>query len=221
MEWSRTSTGHQSIRQIQVGQHAPNFQATALLPSGDFGAFSLEDIIGRGKWLLLFFYPLDFNFVCPTEITAFSDNLGHFLKLGCEVVGCSVKNAAHLYWNQIPRNKGGVGKLQIPLIADVTQSMSRAYGVPLIGYRGMFLVDPRGVIRHTNYNELPVDQCVQEALRLLQTFQHLDSLRDERIPTKGAPGKRTLRDNVQGPQDFCTAFSFDTSNDPIIKRRRI
>src|SRR5215831_9077251 len=111
----------------QVGNKAPDFKGTAVV-NKEFKEISLKDY--RGKWLCLFFYPLDFTFVCPTEITAFSDRIRDFKKLGCEVVGCSVDSEySHLAWINTPRKEGGLGALSYPLLADITKEIARAYGV--------------------------------------------------------------------------------------------
>uniref|UniRef100_A0A7S2UTI0 Thioredoxin domain-containing protein n=1 Tax=Fibrocapsa japonica TaxID=94617 RepID=A0A7S2UTI0_9STRA len=221
----------QLTRQIQIGELAPNFQATALLPTGTFGTLSLGDFIGQGRWLLLFFYPLDFSFVCPTEITAFSDNIGAFRKLGCEVVGCSGDSQfCHLYWTKIPRSRGGVGKLEFPLLADVTRSVSRAYGVLVedkgVAIRGMFLVDPRGVVRHATHNDLPAGRSVLEALRLLHAYtqafqeesQQIGASASKLCPMEWHPVTKTSKTNTKRPKECFISTSADATCRPSIKR---
>ena len=166
-----TRRHHHGMAMIQ--KPAPAFSATALVGQ-EFKQVALDDF--KGKWLLLFFYPLDFTFVCPTEIIAFSEKAPEFRKLGCEVVGCSVDSEySHLAWVNTPRKKGGLGSMQIPLLADLTKSISKSYGVLIeeagVALRGQFLIDPQGILRQITVNDLPVGRNVDEALRLLKAFQ--------------------------------------------------
>uniref|UniRef100_F7BFT1 Peroxiredoxin-2 n=1 Tax=Equus caballus TaxID=9796 RepID=F7BFT1_HORSE len=159
-----------------IGKPAPDFHATAVV-EGAFREVKLSDY--RGKYVVLFFYPLDFTFVCPTEIIAFSEHAEDFRKLGCEVLGVSVDSQfTHLAWINTPRKEGGLGPLNIPLLADVTRSLSHDYGVLKedegIAYRGLFIIDGKGVLRQITVNDLPVGRSVDEALRLVQAFQYTD-----------------------------------------------
>jgi alkyl hydroperoxide reductase subunit AhpC len=129
-----------------------------------------------GKWLVLFFYPLDFTFVCPTEIRAFSDRFSEFEALGASVVAASVDSEfAHLAWTQQDKKAGGLGPMKIPILADITKRISRDYGVLLedqgVALRGLFIIDPEGILRQITINDLPVGRSVDETLRLLQAFQ--------------------------------------------------
>src|SRR5437660_327549 len=131
-----------------VQKQAPDFKADALVGEA-FKQISLQDY--KGKWLCLFFYPLDFTFVCPTEITAFNDAYSKFKEAGCEIVGCSIDSKfSHLAWAKTPRKEGGLGKLEIPLLADVKKEIGRSYGVLLenngFTLRGLFLINPQGKI---------------------------------------------------------------------------
>ena len=132
-----------------VQKKAPSFQTDAVVKGGDFKTISLEDY--NGKWVVLFFYPLDFTFVCPTEITAFSDRYADFQKLGAEVLACSVDSKfSHLAWINTPRNKGGLGELNYLLLADLSKKIAADYDVLLdagIALRGLFIIDPKGVVR--------------------------------------------------------------------------
>ena len=132
--------------------------------------------IHQGKYLVFFFYPLDFTFVCPTEILAFNDRAAEFKALGAEVVACSVdSHFTHLAWMNTPRKEGGLGRLDIPLLSDLTHSISKDYGVYLEDnghtLRGLFIIDDRGVLRQITMNDLPVGRSVDETLRLVQAFQ--------------------------------------------------
>lgn len=128
---------------------------------------------------MLFFYPLDFTFVCPTEIISFSDRIKEFKELNTEVVGVSVdSHFSHLAWTNTPRKQGGIGKIEYPLLADLTKKVSRDYGVLLedagISLRGLFLIDPNQVVRQITINDLPVGRSVDETLRLIKAFQFVD-----------------------------------------------
>ncbi|EHH59256.1 hypothetical protein EGM_09324 [Macaca fascicularis] len=174
----------------RIGKPAPDFKATAVV-DGAFKEVKLSDY--KGKYVVLFFYPLDFTFVCPTEIITFSDHAEDFCKLGCQVLGISVDSQfTHLAWINTPRKEGGLGPLNIPLLADVTRRLSEDYGVLktdegiaysgssqlLTGnpdvFRGLFIIDGKGVLRQITVNDLPVGRSVDEALRLVQAFQYTD-----------------------------------------------
>merc|ERR1711973_1026279 len=154
----------------ELQKAAPQFKGISVV-DGQFKEISLEDY--KGKYVILFFYPLDFTFVCPTEIIAFSDRADEFRKIGAEVVAASVdSHFTHLAWTKTPRKEGGLGKMNIPLVSDLTKSISRDYGVLLedqgITLRGLFIIDPQGVVRQITINDLPVGRDVDETLRLVQ-----------------------------------------------------
>lgn len=162
---------------VRIQHPAPEFTATAVMPDGSFKDVSLSDY--KGEYVVLFFYPLDFTFVCPTEIIAFSDRVGDFEKLGVQVLGCSIDSQfSHFAWRETPRNKGGIGQIQYPLIADVTKSIARDYGVLIeeegIALRGLFIIDGKGNLRQSTVNDLPVGRNVDETLRLLRAFKYTD-----------------------------------------------
>lgn len=149
-----------------------------------------------GKYLVFFFYPLDFTFVCPTEIIAFSDRAAEFRNIGAEVIGASVDSKfSHLAWTKTPRKEGGLGKMKIPLLSDITKSIGRDYGVLLedegVTLRGLFIIDPKGVIRQITINDLPVGRDVDETLRLVQAFQYTDK-HGEVCPAGWKAGKDTI-----------------------------
>jgi len=173
---------------------APEFKCEAVMADGQFGNVSLADY--KGKYVVLFFYPLDFTFVCPTEIIDFSDRSDEFRKVGCEVVAASVDSKfSHLAWVQTPRNKGGLGTMKIPLIADLTKSLATDYGVLMeeagITLRGLFIIDGKGIIRHITMNDPPVGRNVDEVLRLVQAYQYTDK-HGEVCPSGWTPGKSTI-----------------------------
>ncbi|MEA5575610.1 peroxiredoxin [Anabaena sp. UHCC 0451] len=179
---------------LRVGQQAPDFKATAVADQ-EFKDIKLSDY--RGKYVVLFFYPLDFTFVCPTEITAFSDRYEEFNNLNTEVLGVSVDSEfSHLAWIQTDRKSGGVGDLNYPLVSDIKKEISAAYNVldPAAGIalRGLFIIDKDGVIQHATINNLAFGRSVEETLRTLQAIQHVQSHPDEVCPAGWQPGEKTM-----------------------------
>ncbi len=186
-----------------VQKPAPDFKADALIGE-EFKALSLSDF--RSKWLCLFFYPLDFTFVCPTEITAFNDAYKNFKEMNCEVVGCSIDSKfTHLAWARTPRKEGGLGKLQIPLLADVNKKIASSYGVLIpeagIALRGLFLIDPQGVVKYQVVHDLGVGRNVDETLRVLKAFQEVAKT-GEVCPANWSPGKKTMKPDPEKSKDY-------------------
>ncbi|XP_063629773.1 peroxiredoxin-2-like [Cydia splendana] len=159
----------------KVQKPAPDFAATAVV-NGEFNNLKLADF--SGKYVVLLFYPLDFTFVCPTELIAFSDRSKDFANIDCQVLGVSTDSEfSHLAWINTPRKDGGLGKLDIPLLADYKKKMSQDYDVLLDGgfaLRGLFVIDRNGILRHMSINDLPVGRSVDETLRLVKAFQFSD-----------------------------------------------
>jgi peroxiredoxin (alkyl hydroperoxide reductase subunit C) len=192
-----------------VGLPAPDFTATAVVDQ-EFKMVSLADY--RGKYVVLFFYPLDFTFVCPTEITAFSDRYADFSSRNTEVLGVSVDSQfSHLAWVQTDRKNGGLGDLNYPLVADLKKDIARDYNVldeeAGIALRGLFIIGPDGVIRHSTINFLPVGRSVDETLRVLQAFQYVDSHPDEVCPANWQPGEKTMNPDPVKSKDFFAAVN--------------
>jgi len=188
---------------IQVGQAAPAFKADAVV-NKEFKPVSLED--HKGKWVVLFFYPLDFTFVCPTEITAFSDRIEDFKKLNCEVIGASVDSKfSHLAWVNTPRADGGLGEIKYPLVADLTKSIARDYGVlmegPGIALRGLFIIDDKGVLQQQTVNNLGVGRNVDEILRLVAAFQSVAKT-GEVCPANWKQGSDTMKPDPKGSKEY-------------------
>eukprot|EP01083_Nonionella_stella_P033089 90598_1 len=160
----------------RIDKPAPDFDCVALMPNQTFENIKLSNL--KGKWVVLFFYPMDFTFVCPTEICEFSDKSTDFDKINCRVIGASVDSQyAHFAWSNVPRNQGGIGQLNIPLLADVSRTLSTDYGVLLEeGHtcRATFIIDPNGVVRHMQMNDPPVGRNIDEILRLVQGYQFAD-----------------------------------------------
>ncbi|MBD1920124.1 peroxiredoxin [Microcoleus sp. FACHB-831] len=179
---------------IRVGQQAPEFTATAVVDQ-EFKTIKLSDY--RGKYVVLFFYPLDFTFVCPTEIIAFSDRYEEFQKLNTEVLGVSVDSEfSHLAWIQTDRKTGGIGDLNYPLVSDIKKTISAAYNVldpeAGIALRGLFIIDKEGIIQHATINNLAVGRNVDETLRTLKAFQYVQSHPDEVCPAGWQEGDKTM-----------------------------
>ncbi|XP_053188423.1 thioredoxin-dependent peroxide reductase, mitochondrial [Scomber japonicus] len=186
-----------------VTQPAPAFKGTAV-HNGEFKEMSLADF--KGKYLVLFFYPLDFTFVCPTEIISFSDKANEFHDVNCEVVGVSIdSHFTHLAWINTPRKTGGLGNIHIPLLSDLNKQISRDYGVllenPGIALRGLFIIDPSGVVKHMSVNDLPVGRCVEETLRLVKAFQFVET-HGEVCPASWTPKSPTIKPTPEGSKEY-------------------
>jgi len=187
-----------------VQKPAPHFQGTAVSTTGEFSTIKLSDY--KGKYLVFFFYPLDFTFVCPTEIIAFSDRAEEFRAINCEVLACSVDSEfSHLAWTERPRKQGGLGKMNIPLMSDITKQISKDYGVLLedegISLRGLFVISDKGVLRQITVNDLPVGRSVDETLRLVQAFQFTDK-HGEVCPAGWKPGSDTIKPGVDSSKEY-------------------
>jgi alkyl hydroperoxide reductase subunit AhpC len=191
---------------VLVQQEAPDFRAQAVMPDGSFKELTLGDY--RGKYVLLFFYPLDFTFVCPTEIIAFSDREAEFSKLGVQVIGVSVdSHFTHLAWRNTPRTQGGLGDIRYPLVADLNKQIARDYDVLLdagIALRGLFLIDRDGKVRHQVVNDLPLGRSVDEALRMVQALQYFEK-NGEVCPADWQEGHRTIKPTVDASKEFFRA----------------
>lgn len=191
-----------------VGLEAPDFRATAVVDQ-EFRELSLRDY--RGRDVVLFFYPLNFTFVCPTEITAFSDRHGEFARLDAALLAVSVDSPySHLAWVQTDRRSGGLGDVAYPLVSDLNKEIARAYHVldedAGTALRGLFLIDPDGVIRHSTVNDVAVGRSVDETLRVLQAFQLVRQQPGQVCPADWTPGARTLAPDPRGSRDFFAAL---------------
>ncbi|HOP78241.1 MAG: peroxiredoxin [Thermogutta sp.] len=188
---------------VLVSREAPNFKATAVMPDGSFKEISLQDY--RGKYVLLFFWPLDFTFVCPTEIIAFSDRADEFEKLGVQILGCSIdSHYTHLAWRNTPRKAGGIGEVKYPLIADLDKKISEAYGVLLpngIALRGLFFIDKDGIVRHEVVNDLPLGRSVDEALRIVKAWQFYEQ-HGEVCPANWHEGDPTIKPDPKASTEY-------------------
>ncbi len=176
-----------------VGRQAPLFELPAVMPNKTFGKVSLEENMKNGKWTVLFFYPMDFTFVCPTEILAFSTRNDEFEKLDAKVIGLSTDTIhTHLAWINTPLEDNGIGTLDYPLAADTNHTVSLDYGVLVeeegISLRGLFIIDPKGELKYSAVFNNDVGRDVDETLRVLQAFQT-----GGLCPANWRPGQKTLQ----------------------------
>lgn len=188
---------------VLVTKPAPDFKAEAVMKDGTFAELTLSQF--KGKYVLLFFYPLDFTFVCPTEIIAFSDRCKEFADLDVQVLGVSVdSHFSHHAWRNIPRSQGGIGQIEYPLVSDLNKQIARDYDVLIgdsVALRGLFLIDKAGVVRHQVINDLPLGRSVDEALRMVQALQYFEA-NGEVCPADWKAGKRSMKADIQGSKEF-------------------
>jgi peroxiredoxin (alkyl hydroperoxide reductase subunit C) len=182
-----------------VTKEAPEFAAQAVMPDNSFAELKLSSY--RGKYVLLFFYPLDFTFVCPSEIIAFDTALAKFAQKNVQVIGVSVdSHYTHLAWKNTPRKEGGIGPIKYPLVADLTKQIARDYGVLLeagVALRGLFLIDKKGIVRHALINDLPIGRSVDEALRVVDALQFHEEHGDV-CPANWHAGEEAMKPSTEG-----------------------
>ncbi|MGD0896838.1 MAG: peroxiredoxin [Thermoguttaceae bacterium] len=186
-----------------VTKPAPDFSAKAVMPDNTFADLRLSSY--RGKYVVLFFYPLDFTFVCPSEIIAFDKAVRKFEERNAMLVGVSVdSHYTHLAWKNTPRNQGGLGPIGYPLVADLKKEISKDYGVLTEGgvaLRGLFLIDKDGVVRHALVNDLPLGRSVDEALRVLDALQFTEA-HGEVCPANWRPGEEAMKPTSKGVAEY-------------------
>ncbi len=191
-----------------VTKEAPEFTARAVMPDNSFAEINLSEY--RGKYVILFFYPLDFTFVCPSEIIAFNVRLKDFQMRNCEVIGVSVDSEySHWAWKQTPVDHGGIGNIQYPLVSDITKKISRDYGIlhdDSVALRGLFLIDKEGVIRHAVVNDLPLGRSIDEALRLLDALQFSEE-HGEVCPANWKKGEEGMTATAEGVAKYLASHS--------------
>ena len=195
---------------VLVGKKAPNFTAKAVMEDGSINEeFNFLNHI-KGKLGMLFFYPLDFTFVCPSEIIAFDNRIKEFKLRGCEVIGCSVdSHFTHLAWKQTSVDKGGIGNIQFPLVADLTKQIARDYDVLVddaVAFRGTFLIDKEGVVRHQIVNDLPLGRNVDEALRMVDALQFHEE-HGEVCPAGWQRGEEGMKPTSDGVASYLKSFA--------------
>jgi peroxiredoxin (alkyl hydroperoxide reductase subunit C) len=201
---------------VLVGKKAPLFEADAVINGGEFvEKFSLDQYIGK-RYVIFFFYPLDFTFVCPTELLAFQDKLEEFEKRNVAVVGCSIDSKySHLAWLNTEKNKGGIKGVIFPLVSDLSKTISQNFDVlageyeynteddeidfkgDAVAYRGLFLIDKQGVVRHQLVNDLPLGRSIDEALRMVDALQCYEE-QGEVCPANWRKGQDTMKETAEG-----------------------
>lgn len=189
---------------VLVGKQAPEFKAKAVQENKIIENFSLKTL--RGKYVCFFFYPLDFTFVCPTELHAFQENMAEFEKRDCEVVACSVDSPfSHHAWLSTPRSKGGIEGIKYPIVSDINKTIARDYDVLVpgegIAYRGLFLIDKEGVVRHQIVNDLPLGRSIDEALRMIDALAFYEK-NGEVCPANWSQGKKAMKPDQSGLETF-------------------
>ena len=186
-----------------VSKPAPDFEAQAVMPDGSFKQIKLSDF--KGKYVILFFYPLDFTFVCPTEIIAFSDQQGEFEKRNTQVLGVSIdSHFSHLAWRNTDRKTGGLGEIKYPLVADLNKQICKDYDVLAdmgIAFRGLFLIDKDGVVQHQLVNNLPLGRNIGEALRMVDALQYHEE-HGEVCPANWKEGSDGMKADPKGSQEY-------------------
>jgi peroxiredoxin (alkyl hydroperoxide reductase subunit C) len=187
-----------------VGRKAPEFKAKAVVKDKIYEDFCLSDFIG--KYVVFFFYPLDFTFVCPTELHAFQEKLKEFEKRNCQVIGCSVDSCfSHQAWLATPKSKGGIEGVSYPIVSDLNKSISRSFHVLReedgIAYRGLFLIDKEGTIRHQVVNDLPLGRSVDEVLRMVDALIFHEE-RGEVCPANWTVGAKAMKPTEQGLAEY-------------------
>lgn len=202
-----------------IGRKAPHFKATAVINGNEIvSGFSLDQYLGK-KYVIFFFYPMDFTFVCPTELHAFQEKLAEFEKRDTAVVGCSVDSEySHYSWLQMPKNEGGIQGVTYPIVSDFSKSISESFGVLAgcykenesgnlicegtpVAYRGLFLIDKEGMIRHCVINDLPLGRSVDDAIRIVDALQHFEEY-GEVCPANWTKGKDAMKGSTEGVADY-------------------
>ena len=188
---------------VLVGKQAPDFTATAVYGNNEIKELKLSQF--KGKPVVLFFYPLDFTFVCPSELIAFDHRLDKFKKRNVQVIGCSVdSHFSHLAWKNTPVNKGGIGNVQYPLVADLTKGIARDYDVLVndaVALRGSFLIDKAGIVRHQVVNDLPLGRNIDEMLRMVDALQFTEK-HGEVCPAGWQEGKKGMKASSSGVAEY-------------------
>ncbi|MBW7847589.1 MAG: peroxiredoxin [Bacteroidales bacterium] len=203
---------------VLVGKKAPYFEADAVINGTFEEKFSLQQYIGK-KHVIFFFYPLDFTFVCPTEIIAFQDRIADFESRDVAVVGCSVDSKySHWAWVNTPRNQGGIEGVKYPLVSDLSKTISANYDVLAgefsynedgemefngepVAYRGLFLIDKQGIVRHQIVNDLPLGRSIDEALRMIDALQHFEEV-GEVCPANWKSGDEAMTATHEGVSQY-------------------
>ena len=190
---------------VLVGKQAPDFKASAVVNGAFSEGYTLSQFKGK-KSVVLFFYPLDFTFVCPTELHAFQEKLAEFEKRNVQVIGVSVDSKfSHFAWVNTPKKQGGIAGVTYPLVSDLNKTISADYDVLVegagIAYRGLFLIDTHGVVRHQVVNDLPLGRNIDEALRMVDALQYFEK-NGEVCPANWSTGKKAMKATGDGLKAF-------------------
>ncbi|MEI6826749.1 MAG: peroxiredoxin [Desulfuromonadales bacterium] len=191
-----------------VTQAAPDFTANAVMPDNSFGSITLSSL--KGKYVVLFFYPLDFTFVCPSEILAFNKKVAEFKEKNCELIGVSVDSRfTHLAWKNTAIENGGIGNVQYPLVEDLNKEIAKSYGILFggsVALRGLFLIDTKGFVRHAVINDLPLGRNVDEALRMVDALQFHETHGDV-CPANWKKGDEAMKPTAEGVASYLAKHS--------------
>ena len=186
-----------------VTREAPDFTATAVTADNQFAELTLSDY--RGQYVILYFYPLDFTFVCPSEIIAFNKKLAEFEKRNTQVIGVSIDSEfSHFAWKNTEPKNGGIGNIQYPLVSDIKKEISNSYGVlfdDAVALRGLFLIDKEGIVRHCVVNDLPLGRNVDEAIRMIDALQFFEAHGDV-CPANWKPGEEGMVPSASGVAEY-------------------
>jgi peroxiredoxin (alkyl hydroperoxide reductase subunit C) len=189
---------------VLVGKKAPDFTATAVLGNNEIKDITFSQVT-KGKYAVVFFYPLDFTFVCPSELIAFDHRLEEFKQRNVEVLGVSIDSQfSHLAWKNTPVNKGGIGQVQYTLVADIKHEICRAYDVEAeagVAFRGSFLIDKNGVVRHQVVNDLPLGRNIDEMIRMVDALQFTEE-HGEVCPAGWNKGKAGMKASTNGVAEY-------------------
>jgi len=192
-----------------VAKKAPDFKAQAVMADNSIEEIELSSY--RGKYVVLFFYPLDFTFVCPSEIIAFDDALEEFQKRNTEVIAVSVDSQySHWAWKNTPRSQGGLGQVRFPIVSDLKKKISKKYGVLLkeagVALRGLFIIDREGIVHHATINHLSLGRNVEEVLRVLDALQFTEE-HGEVCPANWHPGDDAMKPTAEGVAEYLASHS--------------
>ncbi len=191
-----------------VTRPAPDFTANCVFADNTMGTLQLSSL--RGKYVVLLFYPMDFTFVCPTELVAFDNSHDKFAALNADIVSVSTDSEySHYAWKTLERSKGGIGALKYTMVSDFTKEITRSYGIlhnERVALRGLFLIDREGIVRHETVNDLPLGRNVEEALRVLRALQFTES-HGEVCPANWTHGQEGLRPTQSGIADYLTQLN--------------
>lgn len=186
-----------------LGKKAPEFSAKAVIGKTIIDHFSLSQL--KGQYVILFFYPLNFTFVCPTELHAFQEKIEEFKRRNAVIVGCSVdSHYSHAAWLSVPKGRGGIQGVEYPIISDINKKIAQDYGVLApegVAFRGLFLIDREGYIRHQTVNDLPLGRSVDEVLRTLDAWVHFENHGDV-CPANWNQGKKALKPTQEGVEKY-------------------